>query len=295
MKYTNNLFESIKDALNKKTGSSENANYKDFLKLEPDNTYVVRLVPNLKLPQNTMYHYYHHIWRSCVTNQYISVLCPNTYEESCPIDQYRAKIYNSKNEGEMERIKPLKRNENWLCNVFVLKDPTNPDNQGQLKVLKFGKQLYKIISSAMSGDDSDEFGARIFDLSENGCNLRIKVELNEGGYPNYNSSRFTSPSKIEGVDDVSEIYSSVKELDTIFEHKTNEEIINLLNTHFLGKETESVAPSVTEHTAYQTSAFDAPVEIKDSDVSISNTGITESSTSDESLLDAKIEDILKDL
>ena len=145
MKYTNNLFESIKEALNKKT-TSDNAGYRDFMKLEIGNSYVVRLVPNLENPDRTLFHYFQHIWKSVITNQLVSVLCPNTYGEGCPIDEYRSKVYNTKNESEIERIKPIKRNENWLCNVYVVKDPTNPDNQGQIKVLRFGKQLFKIIS-----------------------------------------------------------------------------------------------------------------------------------------------------
>jgi hypothetical protein len=284
MKYTSNLFESIKEALNKKT-TSENANYKDFLKLEVGNSYVVRLVPNLNAPERTMYHYYHHIWKSVITTQLVSVLCPNTYGETCPIDEYRSKIYNTKNEAEIERIKPIRRNENWLCNVFVVKDPTNPENQGQMKVLRFGKQLYNVISAAISGDDSDEFGSKIFDLSENGCSLRIKVEGNDGGYPQYTASRFMAPSALEGVDDIEQLYASAKDLDTVFEHKTREEIQATLNTHFLGQE-ESFAP--TNKTIVEDVEEDfIPVTKKADNVIERN--------SDELSNDDKIQDILKDL
>jgi hypothetical protein len=286
MKYTNNLFESIKDALNKKT-TSENANYKDFMKLETDNTYIVRLIPNLKTPERTMYHYFHHIWRSVLTNQYVSVLCPNTYGEACPIDEYRSKVYNSKNEMELEKIKPLKRNENWLCNVFVIKDPTNTENQGQVKVLRFGKQLYKVISDAISGEDSEEFGAKIFDLSESGCNLRIKVETNEGGYPTYNSSKFLSPSKLEGIDEVSSLYESVKDLDSVFEHKTKEEILSTLNIHFLGKQQEERIDSNKQNN----NDYPSPV---DSIPKQDFIPMQENKTSEDDL-DDKIQDILKDL
>jgi hypothetical protein len=284
MKYTSNLFESIKEALNKKT-TSENANYKDFLKLEVGNSYVVRLVPNLNAPERTMYHYYHHIWKSVITTQLVSVLCPNTYGETCPIDEYRSKIYNTKNEAEIERIKPIRRNENWLCNVFVVKDPTNPENQGQMKVLRFGKQLYNVISAAISGDDSDEFGSKIFDLSEKGCSLRIKVEGNDGGYPQYTASRFMAPSALEGVDDIEQLYASAKDLDTVFEHKTREEIQATLNTHFLGQE-ESFAP--TNKTIVEDVEEDfIPVTKKADNVIERN--------SDELSNDDKIQDILKDL
>jgi hypothetical protein len=284
MKYNNNLFESIKEALNKKT-TSDNANYRDFLKLETDNTYVVRLIPNLESPERTIFHYFHHIWKSVMTNQLVSVLCPNTYGESCPIDEYRSKIYASKNEAEIEKIKPIRRNENWLCNVYVVKDPTNPENQGQVKVLRFGKQLFKIISEAMNGDDAEEFGSKIFDLSEKGCSLKIKVESNDGKYPTYVASKFMSPSALEGVEDVEEIYGSVKELDSIFEHKSKEEISKMLKVHFLGQDVEEESTTNKE------------VEEEFESIKVENVedSSNKESENDDAINDSKIEDILKDL
>lgn len=286
MKYTNNLFESIKEALNKKT-TSDNAGYRDFMKLEIGNTYVVRLIPNLENPERTLFHYFHHIWKSVITNQLVSVLCPNTYGEGCPIDEYRSKVYNTKNQAEIDRIKPLKRNESWLCNVYVVKDPTNPDNQGQTKVLRFGKQLFKIISEAISGDDAEEFGSKIFDLSDKGCSLRIKVEANEGGYPAYTASKFMSPSALEGVDNVEEIYSSAKDLDGVFEHKTRDEIAKMLKVHFLGEE---VSESTTTASYDEEEEYVAPIVNKTSSVSSEKEELAEAQAQDD-----RIQDILKDL
>ena len=238
MKYNTNLFESIKDALNKKNSGSDSS-FKDFMKLEIGKTYLVRLIPNLANPERTIFHYYHHLWNSTVTNELVSALCPTTYGERCPIDEYRSKIYKSQDKNAIEKIKPIKRNENWLVNVYVIKDPTNPDNQGQTKILRYGKQLDKIITSAMSGDDEKDFGARIFDLSENGCNLRIKVEENEGGYPTYVSSRFVPKSALEGDPDTDSLYESVKSLDSIFEQKSYDDIAKLLKVHYLGDTEEA--------------------------------------------------------
>jgi len=288
-KYTNNLFESIKEALNKKT-NTENSSYKDILKLEMGNTYVVRLIPNLENPERTMYHYFSHLWKSVITNQIVSTLCPTTYGERCPIDEYRSKVYQSKNDEAIEQTRPIKRNENWLANVYVVKDPTNPDNQGQVKILRFGKQLYKVISNAISGDDADEFGAKIFDLSENGCNLRIKVEENEGGYPTYVSSKFMSPSPLEGVQDVEEIYSATKNLETLQEHKSYEEIEKLLKVHFLGEEVEST-PANNNYGDEEEDDYVAPVVKKE--VAVSSE--VESDDTSISSQEDKINDILKDL
>jgi hypothetical protein len=285
MKYNNNLFESIKEALNKKSSTAESG-FRDFMKLEIGNTYLVRLIPNIEAPERTLFHYFHHLWKSVVTNQLVSVLCPTTYGERCPIDEYRSKIYRTNNEGEIKRIAPIKRNENWLANVYVIKDPTNPDNQGQTKILRFGKQLNKVITDAISGDDSDEFGSRIFDLSEKGCNLRIKVEANEGGYPTYVSSKFISASPLEGASDLDEIYKSFKPLDSIFEHKTTEDINKMLKVHFLGEEEAPTAPVVEVEEEYI-----VPTTTK----SVASSAVVEDNNDVLSDQNDRIQDILKDL
>ena len=234
MKYNTSLFESIKDSLNKKQQSTDSG-FKDFLKLEKDNTYIVRLLPNVENFEKTFLHYYSHIWKSNKDGNIVNVFCPNTYGERCPVDEYRSKVWKSGSEEEKETIKPLKRNENWLVNVYVIKDPTNPENQGKFKILRYGKQLDKIIMNAIQGDESEEFGPRIFDLSENGCNLKIKVESNEGGYATYVASRFQSSSEIPDLDSPDSIYESVKPLEDIFKQQTYDEVQNTLNVHWFNK------------------------------------------------------------
>lgn len=238
-KYNQNLFDSLKEALASKTNND--SSFKDFMKFEPDKTYLVRLLPNLEDSSKTRFHYYQHIFDSVVSGKKISVLCPNTYGEKCPIDEYRSKIWATKNQTLIESVKPLKKTEKWLYNAYVIKDPTNPSNEGQVKIINAGAQLQKVIQAAIDGDDAEEFGFRIFDLSEKGCNLRVKVEKNEGGYPSYTSSKFVSPSEIEDLDDADSVYNSVKSLDTIFQRKSYDEIKEILNFHFLGKDQEEKA------------------------------------------------------
>jgi hypothetical protein len=275
-KYNQSLFDSLKDALADKTNVE--SSFKDFLKFEPDKTYLVRLVPNIKDGKKTRFHYFQHIFDSCVTGKKISVLCPNTYGEKCPIDEHRSKVWATKNQTLIDQVKPLKKSERWLYNAYVIKDPTNPSNEGSVKILNAGAQLQKVIQSAIDGDDSEDFGFRIFDLSENGCNLRIKVEKNDGGYPSYTSSKFLTPSKIDGLTDQDEAYEAVKDLDSFFQRKTYAEIKEILDVHFLGKEkNENVIQNDDE---------------SDDDIEVVKEETKQQSTSD---IDKEMEDILKDL
>lgn len=288
-KFNTSMFESIKESLMKK---STNSSFQDFLKLEIGKTYVVRLLPNIQNLDRSFYHYYNHMWTSLATNQLVSALCPTTYGERCPIDEYRFKVYRSGSEAEKEQSKILRRNENWLVNVYVISDPTNPENEGKIKILRYGKQLNKIITDAIDGDDAQYFGARVFDLSNNGCSLRIKVDKNEGGYASYVSSKFLPASAIPGVSEdesrMDEIYDGIKELDKTFETKTYEEVQHMLNVHFFGK-ADKPAPSAPA---------ERPVSDNDHEVehtSPSNSFDSSSSEEDLSEEERKMREILNGL
>jgi hypothetical protein len=234
MTFTKNMFNEIKASLSDKKDSS----YKEIMKFEPGKTYVVRLVPNVTDPKSTMYHYYHHSWNSLCTGQFVTTLCPSTYGEQCPIDQLVLKTYNTGSAEEKEKIKPITRKENWFVNAYVITDPTNPDNEGKVKVIRYGKELAKIINAAIDGDDADEFGVKIFDVAE-GCSLKIKCESRTGmggsrAFVTYSASKFTSPSKLEGIDakKLDAIYEAAHDLSKFNKPKTYAELQRMLDQHF---------------------------------------------------------------
>lgn len=242
------MFESIKNALDKaKTKSSGGSAYRNLLQLEAPATYVVRLLPNIKNPEESILHYFHHGWNSINTGQYVSAVSPSTWGERCPVSELYFKILRDGSDQDKERAKAnLRRKENWLVNVLVVNDPKKPENNGTIKVLRYGRQLDKIIQSAINGDDAEEFGARIFDLSPEGCNLRIKVELvsDKPGapkYPTYTASKFLNASPIEGIDDdkIQELYNSIYDLNTFVERKSATELKTFIDEHFYGKNNEA--------------------------------------------------------
>jgi hypothetical protein len=249
-----NMFESIKSALENAKSKQSGSKYKEILKLDAPATYVVRLLPNVKAPSETFLHYYHHGWNSINTGQYVNVISPSTWGERCPVSELYFKVLRDGTDEEKARAKAnISRKENWLVNVYVVSDPKNPENNGTVKVLRYGRQLNKIIEAAINGDDASEFGAKVFDLGANGCNLRIKAELvsDKPGapkYPTYTASKFLSPSEIEGVDEdkAAEIYESIHDLNEFVEHKSAAEIQEFIQTHYYGKEQNASATTVVE-------------------------------------------------
>ena len=238
---TASMFESIKGALDKASKSS----YGELLKLEPGKTYQVRLLPNTKNPEDTFYHYFHHGWNSKKSGQYVSAICPSTWGGRSPISEEYFKLYreagNDKHAQDIAKL--LKRKESWYVNVYVIDDPTKTENKGKVKILRFGKQIMKIIENAISGEDSEEFGPKIFELGPEGCTFRIKPEKkSEKGNADfaieYTSSKFLQPKEIPGLDEekITEVLNSLHDLSKIDETKPEAELVKMLKVHFYGED-----------------------------------------------------------
>lgn len=231
MTYNLNMFDSIKSALNNQQ-QKQNTGTRDIITLEKGNTYVVRLLPNIKDPDKTWFKYATFGWNSFATGAYVSAISPSSWGERDPIAEERVRIYRNGTEADKEKVKNIRRSDRWIMNAYVVSDPTNPDNNGKVKLVRFGKQLFNIINNAIGGEDADEFGAKIFDLTPAGVNLKIKVD-DQGGFANYTASRFTSPAdlKLSG-NQIEEIYNSVKELDKVFTIRSYDDLKKILDDHY---------------------------------------------------------------
>jgi len=241
--FNSTMFQSIKDALVSDSKQNNN-NYNEIMSCRPGNTYTVRLLPYTPDPGKTFFHYYNHGWVSYATGQYVQNLSPQTFGERDPIAEERYKVLRTGSEEEKERMQAVKRLEKWLVNVYVIDDPTKPDNNGKVKMLRYGKQLHKIITEAIEGEDAEEFGPRIFDLGSEGVSLKIKVE-DQGGYPTYVSSRFTTAGKIEvSEDEQKKLYDNVFNLEEVFTLKSYDELKQMLNEHYYCKVEEEEVVAV---------------------------------------------------
>ena len=254
------IFQSIKSALaqeNNNTGLSE------ILKTEIGNTYTVRLLP-AKDAKKTFFHFFTHGWTSFSTGQYVAALSLQTFGERDPIAEERYRIIRTGTEAEKEKAKSIGRSEKWLVNVYVVNDPKTPENNGKVKILRYGKQLQKIIEDAIQGEDADDLGARIFDLGPNGVNLKIKVEK-QGDYPSYVSSKFSMPSALPELDDekAKKVYDNVFELDKVFTIRSADELKGMLDEHYYCRTVKDDAP-VAEVEADEAPVAATPAKAKTS-------------------------------
>ena len=88
---------------------------------------------------------------------------------------------------------------NYTSNVYIIKDPAHPENEGQVKLYRFGKKIFDKINDLMNPEFEDESPVNPFDLWA-GANFKMKIRKVEG-YSNYDKSEFEAPSPLLDDDD----------------------------------------------------------------------------------------------
>lgn len=125
--------------------------------------------------------------------------CLTTINGKCPVCEHNSSLWNSGSESNKEIARKQKRKLTYIANVLVISDPNNPENEGQIKLFKFGKKIFDKLNEAMNPEFVDETPLNPFDFWA-GANFKLKMR-NVEGYRNYDKSEFDKPSALFDGDD----------------------------------------------------------------------------------------------
>ena len=125
--------------------------------------------------------------------------CLTTKNTQCPVCEHNNRLWNSGIEANKEIVRKQKRKLNYIANVYIISDPKHPENEGQVKLFKFGKKIFDKINEAMNPAFEDEVAINPFDMWK-GANFKLKIRKVDG-YQNYDKSEFESASPLSGDDD----------------------------------------------------------------------------------------------
>ena len=116
-----------------------------------------------------------------------------------PVSDLNRQLWNSGLDSDKEVARKQKRKLSYYSNIYVVKDPANPQNEGKVFLYKFGKKIFDKITEAMQPAFADETPINPFDFWK-GADFKVKIRKVEG-YWNYDKSEFDSPSTLGGFDD----------------------------------------------------------------------------------------------
>ena len=121
-----------------------------------------------------------------------------TLGEKDPVGEVNRRLWNSGAEEDKDTARKQKRKLSYYSNIYVVKDPKNPENEGKVFLYKYGKKIHDKILAAMQPEFQDETPINVFDLWE-GANFKLKIKK-VAGYWNYDSSEFDSVSALSADD-----------------------------------------------------------------------------------------------
>ena len=160
-----------------------------------------------------------------------------------PVSEENTRLWNTGVESDKGIARNRKRKLSYYANVYVVSDPTHPENEGQIKLFKFGKKIFDKITEAMQPAFEDETPINPFDFWK-GANFKLKIRKVDGFW-NYDKSEFEGTSAIADNDDnIKAIWEKQYPLKPFLEtsnFKSYEELKEKLNRVITGtKSTSSV-------------------------------------------------------
>jgi hypothetical protein len=81
-----------------------------------------------------------------------------------PVSEYNRILWNSGADEDKEQARKQKRKLTYIANIYVVKDPNNSANEGQVFLYKFGKKIFDKITAAMQPEFEDEEAIDPFDF-----------------------------------------------------------------------------------------------------------------------------------
>ena len=203
-----------------------------------------------------------------------------TLNKKDPVSESNSLLWNSGVDADKEIARKRKRKLSYYANVLVVSDPKHPENEGQVKLFKFGKKIFDKITEAMKPEFEDEKPINPFDFWE-GANFKLKIRKVDG-YWNYDKSEFDSPTAIKDNDDaIQQVWDKQYALKPFLapeNFKSYDELKSKLDKVLTGSRSTGTAedvtiPPVTNVAPVKTETVDntssTPITDEDSDETLS--------------------------
>jgi len=142
-----------------------------------------------------------------------------TLNQDDPVSEFNSSLWNNgTDEGKMQ-ARNQKRRLSYHANIYVVKDPANPENEGKVFLYKFGKKIFDKLNAAMNPEFEDERPINPFDFWE-GANFKLKARNGDGGYRTYEPSSFESQSALlDDDEELEKVWNNQHSLQEIVDPK----------------------------------------------------------------------------
>lgn len=191
---------------------------------------IIRFLPAKKGEDSPFIRLYTHGFKGPTGLWYIENSL-KTINKPDPVVEFNSRLWSSGKESDKQQARAQKPRHTFISNIYVVKDPGNPENEGKVFLYRYGKKIFEKLNDVMNPPFEDEAPINPFDLWE-GANFRLKIR-NVEGYRNYDKSEFDSQAPLLDDEDMMEkIWESQASLNQFLDpsnFKTYEELQERFN------------------------------------------------------------------
>lgn len=143
--------------------------------------------------------------------------CPSTIKKKSPVGDMNSRLWNSGIESDKQVARAYKRRQNIFANVLIIEDPMNPENNGTVKMYRYGPMIDKILQEKMFPQFETETPLNPFD-PWGGAIFEIRITTKKVGkdtVPNYEKSFFHPPTPMGDDDFIEETWKQCHSLESL--------------------------------------------------------------------------------
>lgn len=191
--------------------------------------------------------------------------CPTTLGQNCPVCEDNGVHWKSGDAGiEFVRKRKSKRKLDYITNVFIIKDPANPENEGKVFLFKYGAKIHKKYMDAISPEFSSDEPFLPYDI-DTGANFKLRISRVKGGdgqsYASFDQSSFDNRTAIKGTDvELEAIWKSEHSLSEFVNPETQFKSYDVLSAKLskvlsTSSKTQNISETLENNSGRTTLAF----------------------------------------
>lgn len=175
---------------------------------------IIRFLPGIQIEgtedfEEPFVRYWHHSFKGPTGQWYIENSL-TTLGQKDPMSDYNSKLWKTEDKELQDQVRNQKRKLTFVSNIYVVKHPSRPEDEGKVFLYKYGQKIFDKIKEKMipPEDEPDLEPVNVFDFWE-GANFRLRMKKVKG-FNNYDDSTFDAPKPLLSDD---------AELEAIFEQE----------------------------------------------------------------------------
>lgn len=182
----------------------------------------IRFLPNPDDAENPFVTYKDHFFQTA-TGQWYAERCPTSIGLPCPVCDANVELWKAGTEEAKKLCRNRGAKKHNICNIYVISDPQNKENEGKVFLYDMGQTILKKIADAANTEGRPvEEGEVVFDPFDmwGGANFKLVGSM-DGALRKYDESKFLNPAPLLKGDDkaLEEVYNKLYSLKEFLDPK----------------------------------------------------------------------------